>query len=485
MFTLNAADLLFSVNEACSPMPIFAGSPPVASSLPTTFDGGNGQAGNMFDIVAINDLTIDSFDVSIDSGVTDDVEVYFKTGTWVGFDADPAAWTLLTTVTGVTSAGDNVPTPLNQTLGVNVLAGEMVAFYVTLTTTTAINYTNGTATGALFASDDNLEFYEGSGKVYPFDTTFEPRIFNGNIVYSAGGVADSMTIDLDCSMLGENLIEVTVVDASGNSSSCMATVLVKDETAPDLVCVDATIELDADGFATVDPMALLDASSFDACGIENFGVSITEVSCSDIGTPLEVTLFVTDASGNPSSCVAMVTVIDTLAPVITCPADQTVDPGTGNLFYEVPDYIATAEATALDNCTDPVSITTQDPAPGTLISDGVYTVTITGEDESGNVGSCSFELTVESVLGVESNELNSAISMYPNPAQEQVSIANSSNIQLERAEIYDLNGKLLKQVDLSTMQGEQMINISEFAPGVYVVKLASDTASAVKRLIKK
>jgi subtilisin-like proprotein convertase family protein len=485
MFTLNAADLLFSVNEACSPMPIFAGSPPVASSLPTTFDGGNGQAGNMFDIVAINDLTIDSFDVSIDSGVTDDVEVYFKTGTWVGFDADPAAWTLLTTVTGVTSAGDNVPTPLNQTLGVNVLAGEMVAFYVTLTTTTAINYTNGTATGALFASDDNLEFYEGSGKVYPFDTTFEPRIFNGNIVYSAGGVADSMTIDLDCSMLGENLIEVTVVDASGNSSSCMATVLVKDETAPDLVCVDATIELDADGFATIDPMLLVDPSSSDACGIENFGVSITEVSCSDIGTPLEVTLFVTDASGNPSSCVAMVTVIDTLAPVITCPADQTVDPGTGNLFYEVPDYIATAEATALDNCTDPVSITTQDPAPGTLISDGVYTVTITGEDESGNVGSCSFELTVESVLGVESNELNSAISMYPNPAQEQVSIANSSNIQLETAEIYDLNGKLLKQVDLSTMQGEQMINISEFAPGVYVVKLASDTASAVKRLIKK
>ena len=107
------------------------------------------------------------------------------------------------------------------------------------------------------------------------------------------------------------------------------------------------------------------------------------------------------------------------------------------------------------------------------------------KDASGNVGTCSFELTVESVLGIESNELNNAISMYPNPAQDRVTISNSSNIQLETAVIYDLNGKMINQIDLSTMQGEQMINISDLASGVYVVQLTSDTSSAVKRLIKK
>ena len=484
MATVNAGGLLLSVNEACGWTPIFAGTPPTTASLTTTFDGGNGQAGNMFDIMAINDLTVDSFDISFDSGVTDDVEIYFKTGSWVGFDADPAAWTLLTTVTAVASLGDNVPTPLNQTLGVDVLAGETVAFYVTLTTTTAINYTNGTTTGALFASDANMEFYEGGGNAYPFAGTFDPRIFNGNIVYSVGS-GPSLTLDLDCSMLGENLIEVTVVDDSGNTASCMATIIVKDETAPILVCADATIELGADGFATVDPMTLVDASSFDACGITDYGVSITEVSCDDIGTPLTITVFASDSSGNSATCTATVTVVDAIAPTITCPADQTVDPGAGNLFYEVPDYFGTGEATADDNCTDPVTITTQDPAAGSLITDGTYTVTITGEDESGNVGTCTFELTVESVLGIESNELNNAISMYPNPAQDQVTISNSSNIQLETAVIYDLNGKMLNQIDLSTMQGEQMINISDLATGVYVVKLTSDTSSAVKRLVKK
>ena len=481
--TINAGDLLLTVDEACGWTASVAGDL-AQNSLTTTFDGGNGQAGNMFDVTAINDLTIDSFDVSMDDGTTDTVEVYVKAGTWVGFEEDAAAWTLLGTVADVTSAGENVPTPLNQTFGYDVMAGETVAFYVTLTTTTNINYTNGTTVGALFVSDANMEVFEGAGKVYPFANTFQPRNFNGNIVYSVGG-GPSATLDLDCSMLGESLIEITVTDDNGNVSTCMASVNVFDETAPALVCADATIELGADGTATIDPMTLVDSSSFDACGIESYGVSVTEVSCDDIGSPLTVTVFVSDASGNPSSCTATVTVVDTLAPVVTCPGNQTADPGAGNLFYEVPDYIGTGDATATDNCTDPVTITTQDPAAGSLVSDGTYTVTITGEDASGNVGTCSFDLTVESVLGVESNELNNAISMYPNPAQDQVTISNSSNIQLEKAVIYDMNGKMLNQIDLSTMQGEQVINISDLATGVYVVQLTSDTSSATKRLIKK
>ena len=75
--------------------------------------------------------------------------------------------------------------------------------------------------------------------------------------------------------------------------------------------------------------------------------------------------------------------------------------------------------------------------------------------------------------------------MYPNPAQDRVTVSNSSNIQLETAVIYDLTGKMINQIDLSTMQGEQMIDISDLASGVYVVQLTSDTSSAIKRLVKE
>jgi hypothetical protein len=225
--------------------------------------------------------------------------------------------------------------------------------------------------------------------------------------------------------------------------------------------------------------------SYDACGITVLAVDVTEVTCADIGTPIVATVFASDASGNIASCQSIITVVDLLGPVLTCPPDQTVDPGPGNLFYEVPDYFATGDATAVDNCTDPVVITSQDPAAGTLLSDGTYTVTITAEDEYGNVSTCDFELIVESVLGMDDNALDVAIAMYPNPANSQVTISNSSNIQLEKAAIYDINGKLVMNINLRDMQREKVIDVSGLASGVYVVQINGEQASVVKRLIKE
>ncbi len=171
--------------------------------------------------------------------------------------------------------------------------------------------------------------------------------------------------------------------------------------------------------------------------------------------------------------------------MLTCPADQTVDPGVGNLFYIVPDYFATGEATAIDNCTDPVTNTTQSPAPGTALSDGVYTITMTATDEYGNTSTCDFELTVESILGVNHNSLDAGVALYPNPASNVVNLVNKTNISLEKMMIYDINGKLVNQIDLRSMQGEKAVDVSSLAAGVYVVRIIGDNASTVKRLIKE
>ena len=201
--------------------------------------------------------------------------------------------------------------------------------------------------------------------------------------------------------------------------------------------------------------------------------------------PIIITVFASDASGNIASCQATVTVVDLLGPEVVCPEDQTHDPGPNNLYWEVPDYWANGEASATDNCTDPVTNTSQDPAPGTLLPDGVYTVTMCAEDDYGNETCCTFELTIESILGLGDNELSKAIAMYPNPADNLVTIANSSNVLLDTAMIYDVNGKLVSQIDLQDMQQEKVIDVSALASGVYMVQITGEQSTVVKRLVKE
>ncbi|MCK5940474.1 MAG: hypothetical protein KAI24_00790 [Planctomycetes bacterium] len=159
------------------------------SPLTTTFAGGNGQSGNMFDVVALNPagITISYFDVNLDPG-TWDMEIYKLTipGPYAPSVNTAADWTLVGSATGVVSAGGNVPTQCPIAVCEYIQQGATQAFYVTVTNGTAINYTNGTATGTLYTSNSDLEFYEGAGLAYPFVANFNPRVWNGNIHYSVG-----------------------------------------------------------------------------------------------------------------------------------------------------------------------------------------------------------------------------------------------------------------------------------------------------------
>jgi subtilisin-like proprotein convertase family protein len=299
---------------------------------------------------------------------------------------------------------------------------------------------------------------------------------------------DTYTLDIDtfdCSNVGENTVVLTVTDVNGNISTCTAIVTVEDNTNPELVCQDFTLELGADGTATLDPNDVI-ASNTDNCGIGTIAVDITEFSCADIGAPITVQVFASDVNGNLSTCTAVVTVVDLLAPEITCPADQTVDPGAGNLFYILPDYFATGEATAIDNCTDPVTILSQDPVAGTPLSDGVYTITLTAEDEYGNISTCTFELTVMTVLGADDHNAGlGSVQMYPNPAKHTVMIGNPASLSLENLRIFDIRGRMVKTIDLRNMGAEKAIDVSEMASATYLVVIQSENGEIIKRLIKE
>ncbi len=385
----------------------------------------------------------------------------------------------------------------NDACGVDTLAIDIDTFdcsnvgdnIVTLTVTD-VNGNVSTCTATVTVEDatapevfcqDIIVDLDDAGTV----TILPTDIDNGST--DACGIATyELDIDtFDCSHVGDNTVTLTVTDVNGNSATCTATVTVHDVTDPVLTCMDITVELDENGEATITPDDVI-ASSDDACGILTTAVDIFEFNCDDIGTPVTVQVFAEDNNGNLATCFATVTIVDTLAPELTCPADQTVDPGPGNLFYEIPDYFATGEATAIDNCTDPITLTTQDPVAGTLVPDGVYTITLTAEDEYGNLATCEFELTVDSVLGVGDNTIDlSTVVLYPNPATQVVYLSNPQGIALEEAAIYDLTGRLVKTIDLKDMGTERALDISQLATATYAIIITGENGQVVRQLIKE
>ncbi len=195
----------------------------------------------------------------------------------------------------------------------------------------------------------------------------------------------------DCDDAGQDIsVTLTVTDGSGNSSTCIATVTVEDNVDPVAVCQDITVQLDADGNATI-VAADVDGGSTDNCD-DDLDLSVNEDSfdCDDIGSPVTVTLTVTDDSGNSDDCTAIVTVEDNVDPVAIC-TDVTVTLVGGSASITAVEIAGTST----DNCTDQSDLDLSIDQSTFDCSDvGEVTVTATVTDEAGNSSTCTATVTV-------------------------------------------------------------------------------------------
>ena len=208
--------------------------------------------------------------------------------------------------------------------------------------------------------------------------------------------------------------------------------------------------------------------------------------CTDVGANT-VTLNVKDQAGSIASCDATVTIEDDENPTMTCPGDEVVNPMTGETTYVVPDYFALGSVTGTDNCASALVNTSQSPVAGTILGYGEYTVTCNAEDATGNVGTCTFQLTVEdNSLGIDENNLDlSKIGLYPNPAKNSISITNSQSLNLQKINIYDLSGRLVISERLDSMESEKTINVSKLQCALYICVIISDNGQLVRRIVKE
>lgn len=164
------------------------------ASLVTSYAGGNGCDGAMFDVVPTVNMRIDSFACNIGSTVSESVAVFYRTGTYVGNETNNAAWTLLGSV-NVTGAGAGNPTliPLG---GIQMNAGQTYGIYMTLVSAN-MDYTNGSQS---FTNTD-VTINTGAGLCAPFATVNAGRIWNGELYYTKEACPNPVRMPVNVTVL--------------------------------------------------------------------------------------------------------------------------------------------------------------------------------------------------------------------------------------------------------------------------------------------
>jgi DNA-binding beta-propeller fold protein YncE len=155
-------------------------------------------------------------------------------------------------------------------------------------------------------------------------------------------------------------------------------------------CAGATTAVNLDGSASTAGSGTINSYSW-AEGATPLGTGAMLTVNLPTGTHT-ITLTVTDTGGGSDTDDVVITVQDTLAPNISCPANVVVNlPMNSTATSMVVNYPA---VTATDSCSSSVTVNST-PASGSVFPVGTTTVHATADDGAGHTSECSFTVTVQ------------------------------------------------------------------------------------------
>ena len=205
-----------------------------------------------------------------------------------------------------------------------------------------------------------------------------------------GGLATVTNSGLASYPLGTNVVTWTVMDTSGNTSSCQQRVIVRDSQAPTIAwhLTNLVVAAGTNCHAFMpDVTGTNYILAVDNCSSVTVTQSVLTNAVLSLGAN-EVVLGAFDDAGNAAYCTNYILVVDQTPPVITCPTNMVVSADAGQCGKSN----VTWEVAASDNCS--VTSLVSEPPSGSTFPVGVTTVRCTAADSSGNTNGCSFTVTV-------------------------------------------------------------------------------------------
>ena len=428
-----ATDVNSNVDSGIVIVTVLDTTQPILATQPRTiYLDANGQAS--ITAADLDNGTTDNgtlFTIAIDSSNFDCSEVGANTVVFTATDASNNASTANVTVTVTDSLKPIISTqPLTVYLGTNGLATITSADLDNGTTdncqiatiaidSTTFDYTELGPNNVWFkATDVNSNVDSGIVIVTVLDTTqpilaTQPRTIyldaNGQASITAAdldnGTTDNGTLftiaidssNFDCSEVGANTVVFTATDASNNASTANVTVTVTDSLKPIISTQPLTVYLGTNGLATITANDL-DNGTADNCQVASISIDSTTFDVTELG-PNNVRFTAVDVNGNRDSTIEVVTVLDTIAPMVSgCPINITISTAINSCDAIVNWTLPTASDNGqLDSLVSNFS-------NGSTFSLGTTTITYIAYDQSMNTDTCSFTVTVlDSVAPIIAN----------------------------------------------------------------------------------
>jgi hypothetical protein len=476
-------------------------------SLFTTLAAGNGSSGNMFDIIAINPITINSVGMHFSTAnVTTTVEVWYKVGTFVGSESSNANWTMAYTTTVLTN-GTGTLTPIPGTFAINVPASTTYGIYITTTNgNPTTNYTNGTLLGNLYTSYADLNLFEGKGGGY-FSVINTPRVFNGVLNYTKAGCTSPMipvtltvnpqpTVNINAMpssvICAGNTVTLTAsgadtytwntsatssVISSAPSSNITYSVAASSNACPGTYTSNISITVNAN------PTLNISASSMSICSgnsvtlnasgsiLYNWSTSATTQSIS-VTPSVNTSYSVVGTAANSCTSSAMVTITVNAKPSVSLSAASYTACLMGG-----PIILTGSPAGGVYSGPNISGNSLNPTATGTFYP--VYSYT----SAAGCSNTASTSIVVKVCTDIVSRTANStALKVYPNPNLGVFTIETGNSL-VKTIEMTDLTGRIVhtQTTDADTIQ----MNIVDLANGVYHVRIHSENGTDIIKVVKQ
>ncbi len=183
----------------------------------------------------------------------------------------------------------------------------------------ALNIDMGYQVGTFYFDDFSL--FRFNNKITPVFTQIRPLCQNSippilSVVSNDGIKGKWSPATVNTSVVGKSRYTFTPNDEQSAIPVNIDIEIMEDKISPEAICRNITVYLDVEAHVSI-TSSQIDNSSKDNCKLDTLYLSRYDFNCNDIGKT-QVTLTAIDAVGLFDICEAIVTVLDTIKPVVRC-----------------------------------------------------------------------------------------------------------------------------------------------------------------------